>query len=126
MKLLLTALILVTIWTQAHANGDHTPPPDPAPVVTNTTTNTTVDLPSGSTYGLLALATSGNQLDWGVPDKLQLSFAGAFTEGGNQAVAVGLGTRFGGVLFNAHFATTINAEDHEDDYAFVFGGTMHF
>ncbi len=129
MKFLLTVLILVTIWTQAHAHDSHHAPApvvapvvDPAPI----TTPTTITIPASNTYGLLALASSGNQFDWGVPDKLQLSVAGAFTEGGNQAISFGLGQRFGGVLINGHFAMTLNAPDTEDDYALVINGLMHF
>lgn len=123
MKILFTALILTIIWNTGHA-VEYTPPAEP--VVTTTTTGNSLSLPSGSTYGLLALASSGNQLDWGVPDKLQLSVAGAFTEGGNQAVSVAIGTRLGGVLINGSFVTTVNAPEHEDDYAVIIGGTMHF
>jgi len=123
MKILLAILILVTIWTHGHASDKPYVAPTPT---TTTTTSTPLTLPTSQTYGLLALATAGNQLDWGVPNKLQVSVAGAFTEGGNQAIAFGVGTRFGGVLVNAHFATTIDAPDAEDDYAIVVGGTMHF
>ena len=118
-------LVFLLIATNSIAgDSHHTPATVPPP--TTTTTSTPLTLPTSQTYGLLALATAGNQLDWGVPDKLQVSVAGAFTEGGNQAIAFGVGTRFGGVLINAHFATTIDAPDAEDDYAFVVGGTMHF
>jgi len=120
-------LILLILLFSAPAFADYTPPPpDPDPVTTTTTGTGSLSLPSGSTYGLLALASSGNQLDWGVPDALQVSVAGAFTEGGNQAISFGIGTRLGGVLVNAQFATTLNAPEHEDDYAVIIGGTMHF
>ena len=125
---LLAAVVIVPAHVMAgekHSNPP-TPPPTVTPPPTTTQNSTALELPSNSTYGLLALATSGNQLDWGVPDKLQVSVAGAFTEGGNQAIAFGVGTRVGGILINGHFATTINAPDHHDDYAFVVGGTMHF
>jgi len=119
-----TFLILILLFSSSVFAGERhsTPPPDPV----TTTSTSSLSLPSGSTYGLLALASSGNQLDWGVPDALQVSVAGAFTEGGNQAISFGVGTRVGGILINGHFATTINAEPHEDDYAIIVGGTMHF
>ncbi len=125
MKTLFTILILVLIWTNAHADKrrHYDPPaPDPAPV----TTTATAPLNLGLNYGLLALATSGNQFDWGVPEKIQLSVSGAFGEGGDQAVSFAVAKRFGGILVNAHAATTIDAPDNSADYVFVVSGTMRF
>lgn len=118
MKYLLITLLLIA--SSVFADEKHS---EPSSTVIETTTLT---LPAQTTYGLLALAASGNQLDWGVPDKLQLSIAGAFTEGGNQAISFAVGTRFGGVLVNASFVTTIDAPDSQDDYAVVVGGTIRF
>jgi len=122
MKFLLTALLLV-IWTQAEAGEKHSTPAPP-PVIT-TTTATPLVLPSGNTYGLLGLA-ANNQFDWGVPDKLQVGVTMAFTEGGNQAIAVGAATRVGGIMVHGQFVSTIDGPDTEDDYAVIVGGTMHF
>jgi len=125
MKFLLTILILVTIWTQAEAGEKHSTPAPPPVITTTTSTPTTLNLPSGNTYGLLGLA-ANNQFDWGVPEKLQVGVTMAFTEGGNQAIAVGAATRVGGIMVHGQFVSTIDGPDTEDDYAVIVGGTMHF
>lgn len=119
MKYLIIALLFVSCSVFAH-NGhyDHNPEP-------TTTTTTPLSLPSQTTYGLMALA-NNNQFDWGVPDKVQVGVTMAFTEGGNQAVAVGAASRVGGILLHGNFVTTVSAPDHEDDWAVVVGGTMRF
>ncbi len=116
MKLLIIALMFITGSAFAH-NGHYDHDSE-----SNTTSSS---LPSQSTYGLLALA-SNNQFDWGVPDKLQVGVTMAFTEGGNQAVAIGAATRFGGVLLHGNFVTTIDGPDSADSYVVVIGGTMRF
>ena len=118
MKTLLIVLLFISGSVFAH-NGhyDHdSEPPEPTP---------SLSLPSQSTYGLLALA-NNNQFDWGVPDKIQVGVTMAFTEGGNQAIAVGAATRVGGILLHGNFVSTISAPDNADDYAVVVGGTMRF
>ena len=115
MKFLIAALLFVTGLA---FGSDHDYPPAE-------TTTTTLVLPAQTTYGLLALASS-NQFDWGVPDKVQVGLTMAFTEGGNQAIAVGAATRIGGILLHGQYVTTIDAPDSQDDFAFVIGGTMRF
>lgn len=109
----------------AYASGDHdhggTPPPPP----TTTSTGPPLELGLNNTYGLLGLA-ANNQFDWGVPDKLQVGVTMAFTEGGNQAIALGLATRVGGIMVHGQFVSVIDGPDTEDDYAVIIGGTMHF
>lgn len=122
MKYLIIALLFISSSVFAdgrHIDHDATPPPPPP-------TQTTTIVTQGNAYGMLALATSGNQFDWGVPDKLQLSMSIALTEGGNQAIAFGLGNRFGGVLISGSLAMTLDADNTQDDYAFVFNSLMHF
>lgn len=119
MKLLLILLLAFAGSAFAHkGHYDHNSEP-------TTTTIAPLSLPSQSTYGLLALANS-NQFDWGVPDKVQVGVTMAFTEGGNQAIAVGAATRLGGILLHGNFVTTIDGPDNSDDFAVVIGGTMRF
>ncbi len=119
MKTLLIALLFMTSSAFAH-NGhyDHNPEP-------TTTTTTPLSLPSQTTYGLLALA-NNNQFDWGVPDKLQVGVTMAFTEGGNQAIAIGAATRVGAVMLHGNFVTEVDGPDNGDSYAVIVGGTMRF
>jgi len=117
MKYLITILLLITTNLVFAADKPYTP--TPAPPVVTTATPTTLTLPPINTYGLLALAGGAHQFDWGIPDKLQSSVAIAFTEGGNQAISFGAATRVGGVLLSGYFSTTLNAPQHEDDYAIV-------
>lgn len=119
MKTLFIALLFISGSVFAH-NGHYDHDSEPT-----TTTTTPLSLPSQSTYGLLGLA-ANNQFDWGVPDKLQVGVTMAFTEGGNQAVALGAATRIGGIMLHGQFVTTIDGPDSEDDYAVIVGGTMRF
>ncbi len=118
MKYLIIALLFISSFVFADAKHyDHNSEP--------TITTPPMSLPSQSTYGLLALA-NNNQFDWGVPDKLQVGVTMAFTEGGNQAIAVGAATRLGGILLHGNFVTAIDGPDNADDYAIIVGGTMRF
>jgi len=109
-------LILILLLTTSSAFADerkYTPTPAP------------LSLPSQTTYGLLALA-APIPFDWGVPDKIQVGATMAFTEGGNQAVSIGVATRFGGILVHGRFVTTIEAPDSQDDYAVIVGGLLRY
>jgi len=120
MKYIILSLLLVSGPAFAHGSDD-----SPTTTTTTTSSSTPLVLPSQSTYGLLGLA-ANNQFDWGVPDKVQLGVTMAFTEGGNQAVAVGAATRLGGILMHGQFVTVIDGPDSADDYAIIVGGTMRF
>lgn len=134
MKILLFVLILATSWTQALAQDPHYTPPDP--VVTTTTINETTEVTNitsaDGNYGLMALAASGLTYDWGVPTDLQWAAAGSFSEGGNQAIAAGLGMRFGAVLLTANFVTVLDPDDtanditKANDYALIISGSGRF
>ncbi len=116
------AIILFTVHHQVYAHGHHGSDYNGGTTAVETTT---LNLPSQSTYGLLGLA-ANNQFDWGVPDKVQVGVTMAFTEGGNQAIAVGGATMVGGIMIHGQFVSTIDGPDTEDDYAVIVGGTMRF
>ena len=122
--ILLFAVVIIGGTALADENGhqghDHEGTSYGSPTETVTVTRI------GGNLGLLALAASGNQLDWGVPNKLQLSVAGAFVPGGNQAISFAMGTRLGGILLNVQIATTIDALPGEDDSVIIVGATAHF
>ena len=126
MKFLLFVLILVTIWTQAKADDPHYTPPvvTTDPVVTTTTNQVNQLTSSDGNLALMGLAATGLVFDWGVPNDLQWAIAGAFGEGGNQSIAGGVATRFGAVLLNVQFSTTLNSGTN--DYAVVVGGAGRF
>ena len=106
MKFLLTILILVIIWTQAHAYYlPPAPPPDP-PVVATTTTETVLVTSLDSTGVASAIAAGQCQFDW-THSWQGCAALGAFD--GNGAAAFGLGKRYDETLFNG----TVSIEEGE-------------
>ena len=132
------ALALFTVHQQVYGDDSDQGPPGPAgppgpqgpPGIDGISgvagaAGTTLNLPTQSTYGLLALS-ANIPFDWGVPDKIQFGATMAFTEGGNQSFSVGAATRIGGILVHGKFVGLIDGPDNEDDYAVVVGGVMRF
>ncbi len=117
-------VLFVSGTALSHDNG-HDGHDHEGTVYESPTETITINRTAGN-LGMLALAAAGNQLDWGVPNKLQLSVAGAFVSGGNQAISFALGTRLGGVLLNVQVAATIDAFPGEDDSVIIVGATAHF
>ena len=123
------ALALLTTHIQVNAGGNTTNNYYVTEVTETseaTETNPIQITRSDGNYALLGMAAAGNVLDWGVPDKLQLSVAGAFVPGGSQAISFAAGSRVGGILVNVHIVTTIDTPNSKDDYAFIVGATGHF
>lgn len=111
--ILFTTLFLIPFSVLAHDHHhDYSEP------------NNTTIVQSSNDYSLLGMAAAGNVLDWGVPNKLQLSVAGAFAPGGDQAISFAAGTRLGGILLSGHLVTTLSGSDN--DYAVIVGATGHF
>ena len=95
---------------------------------TGTSGTNTITRTDGSygNLGLMALAGNGLVFDWGVPEELQWSVSGSFISGGHQALAGGLATRVGAILFSAQFTTTIDGYDNGEDSAFIISGSGRF
>ena len=117
MRFLFTILILVTIWTHGHANGDHTGPPGPAGPPgpqgppgadgtdgidagggAGTTSTETILVTEYNSEGTASAMAAGQcQFDW--THDLQGCVGGA-TFDGNDALAFQLGKRYKKVLIN--------------------------
>lgn len=134
-KFLFWVIFAVTInliaWQPSFADDPHYTPPvvttDPGVVTTTGTTQVNQLTSSDGNYGMMALAASGLVFDWGVPEALQWSVAGAFVEGGDQSLSFGLGTRVGGVLFTGRLTTILELDDDDpSDLAFIVSGSGRF
>jgi len=119
MRFLLFALILVTIWTQAKAEGTYHNS-DPAVVTTNSIESPVVTSADGN-YGHMALASSGLVFGCCRPDTMQWAGAVSFSEGGDQSIAGGIAINFGPVLVNGRIMAVLDSADKANDYAAVVG-----